>query len=184
MGGRVHYNAAMNIVLMGYRGSGKTSIGRLLASQLWKTFVDVDDETCKRFGSDSIAAIWQEHGEPAWREAEVAVTRELLARDEQVIGLGGGTVMQRGAYDAIRDAADCRRIYLQCDATELHRRIEADTRSAATRPSLTPHAGGFDEVRSMLSERDPVYRELADVTLDVTHLDPAGAARYLIANHL
>src|SRR5690606_1521995 len=110
----------------------KTSIGKKLANQMWKTYIDVDAETCKRFRNRTIAEIWQEFGEPAWRQAEVAVTKELVARKDHVIGLGGGTLMQPGARDAVENAQDTRRIYLKCDAEELFRRVEADTQSAAT----------------------------------------------------
>lgn len=174
----------MNVILMGYRGSGKTTIGRKLAAQLWKDFVDVDQRACKRFDCDSIAEIWREHGEPAWREAEIAVTRELLAGDEQVIALGGGTVMQAGARQALAAANNAKRIYFYCDVAELHRRIGADGASAATRPSLTPHGGGVAEIQAVLAQRDPVYRELADAIFDVTHVDPDEAVRHLISKHL
>lgn len=173
----------MNIILLGYRGCGKTSIGNKLASELWKTFVDVDDETCKRFGNDSIAAIWDEHGEPAWREAEVAVTQELVAKQDMVIGLGGGTLMQPGAREAV-EQADAVRIYLKCEADELYRRVSADDRSAATRPNLTNLGGGVEEIEHMLAERGPVYEAVADRVFDVTHTDIQQSVRYLIKNCL
>ncbi len=174
----------MNIVLIGYRGSGKTTIGRKLADKLWKQFVDVDRVACQRFGIESIAEIWQQHGEPAWREMEVNVVREATRNDEQVIALGGGTLMQPGARQAVEEAQDTRRIYLYCQADELNRRIEADPQSAATRPNLTAHGGGADEVRAMLAEREPVYLAVADHVFDVTHVDPDEAVRHLIARYL
>ena len=60
----------MNIILMGYRGCGKTSIGRKIADQTWKEFVDVDVDVCKRFENRSIAEIWQTDGEPAFRPSK------------------------------------------------------------------------------------------------------------------
>ncbi|MEX2387116.1 MAG: shikimate kinase, partial [Phycisphaeraceae bacterium] len=91
----------MNVILIGYRGSGKTTIGKRLANQLWKDFHDVDREICKRFGIDSIADIWQTHGEPKYREVEVEVTRDLVAKPNAIIALGGGTLMQPGARAAV-----------------------------------------------------------------------------------
>ena len=170
----------MNIILMGYRGCGKTTIGRKLAAQLWKEFVDVDVVCCKRFGNDSIAAIWEEHGEPAWRETEIEVVRELLAKDDHVIGLGSGTPMQPAAREAIAAADHARRIYLKCEVEQLARRIQADHRSAATRPALTAHGGSIDEIREVLAEREPVYEQLADCVFDVTHLDLPDAVRHVI----
>jgi len=173
----------MNIVLIGYRGCGKTTIGQTLAEQLWKTFVDVDLATRGRFGNRTIAEIWSTEGEPAWREAEVQVTRDLCAGDEQVIALGGGTLMQPEARRAVEAAEDCRRIYLACHPEELQRRMRADAETAGSRPSLTGGGGAgddLDEIRAVLRERDPVYREVADAVLDVTHVAPDDAVRHLI----
>ncbi|MFK7788870.1 MAG: shikimate kinase, partial [Phycisphaeraceae bacterium] len=82
----------MNIVLLGYRGSGKTSIGRQLAVELWKDFVDLDDATRARFNNQTIADIWTDHGEAAFRKAEADAAVELLSNENQVIALGGGTL--------------------------------------------------------------------------------------------
>lgn len=170
----------MNILLVGYRGSGKTSVGRRLAQQLWKTFADVDRETCRRFDDASIAEIWRTHGEPAWREAEAAVTADLIGRANQVIALGGGTVMIPAVRQAIEAADNCRTIYLRCDPQELHRRVRGDAQTAATRPNLTGHGGGIEEIRAVLAEREPVYRELADDEFDVTRTGVEETVRYLI----
>lgn len=161
----------MNIILIGYRGCGKTSVGMRLAQNRSMSFVDVDDATCERFGNDSIADIWTVHGEPAWREHEVEVTRELVARPNHVIGLGGGTLMQAGAREAVEQAQDTLRVFLRCDPEELHRRIHADDRSAATRPALTKHGGGLKEIETVLEERRPVYRAVADIEIDVSEMD-------------
>lgn len=174
----------MNVILIGYRGSGKTSVGKKLAAQLWKTFVDVDVETCGKFGGKTIAAIWQESGEPAWRKAEEEVVRDLLAKDNLVIGLGGGTVMIPGLAEAMKAAPDTKRIYLRCEPEELHRRISGDSQSAATRPSLTTHGGGLEEIRTVLAQREPVYRQVADGEFDVTRVGVDDTVRYLIQKFL
>ncbi|MFP4144489.1 MAG: shikimate kinase [Phycisphaeraceae bacterium] len=174
----------MNVILIGYRGSGKTTIGRKLADQLWKEFADVDDAVRRRFGIDSIAEIWETHGEAAFREAEVETVRELLGRENHVIALGGGTVMQPGGREAVEQAADAKRIYLYCQPEELFARIEADAATATARPSLTAMGGGIEEIRAVLAERDPVYREVADAVFDVTHVSPDEAVRYLVAQYL
>lgn len=171
----------MNIILIGYRGCGKTSIGKSLAGKLWKKFIDVDDEICARFNNKSVAQIWADEGEPAYRAVEVEVTRELVARPDMVIGLGGGTLMQPGAREAVEQAKAVR-VYLKCDAEELFRRINADTRSAATRPALTKFGGGLDEVRHMLDVRGPVYEAVADRTLNVTHMSIEDAVKYLLSH--
>jgi shikimate kinase len=174
----------MNIILFGYRGSGKTTVGKLLADQLWKTFADVDGECCKRLGDDSIAHIWQVQGEPVWRKTEIEVTREFCAGDELVIALGGGTLMQPEARTAVERAPQAVRIYLYCQPEELARRVAGDTRSAQTRPVLTNLGGGLEEIQAMLAQRDPVYRAVADKVFDVTHVTAADAVRHLIARCL
>jgi shikimate kinase len=170
----------MNIVLIGYRGSGKTTVGRKLASQLWKTYVDTDAEVCKRLGGRTIADIWKTEGEAEFRRVECEVVEQVMRRPDQVIGLGGGTLMQERARAAVRAAADTVRIYLKCDPQTLHQRITADAQTAATRPNLTALGGGVQEITQMLAQREPVYLATADKTLDVSLLAPDDAVRHLI----
>lgn len=188
----------MNIILLGYRGSGKTSIGKKVADQTWKEFVDTDVEVVKRFGGRTIADIWATDGEPAFRAVEVEVTRDLLQRENHVIALGGGTVMQDGLAEAIRNAPDAKRIYLACKPAVLAERINADASSSTSRPSLIEStastsdggsgggggAGDVEEITAILEQRDPVYRELADVVFDVSYLDLPAAVAYLTRHHL
>ena len=170
----------MNIVLMGYRGSGKSTIGRKMADELWKQFADTDELVCRRFGNISIKEIWERHGEPAFRKAECEVVGELLAKGNQVIALGGGTVMQPEARAALQAAPNTNRIYLKCDPQELHRRIQADAQTAATRPALSGLNGSIEEIRKVLAEREPVYEALATQVFDVTHCKPEDAVMHII----
>ncbi len=156
---------------MGYRGSGKTSVGRPLAERLGWAFVDVDDAICTWFGGITIAQIWRTYGEPAFREREVEVTREQCQRDKVVIGLGGGTLMQAGALAAVESASPVLRVYLRCEPGVLAERISSDTQSDQTRPNLTEHDGGVKEIETMLGEREPVYRAVADLEIDVTSME-------------
>ena len=170
----------MNIILVGYRGSGKTTLGKLLANRQWMTFVDTDHETRKRFGNKSITEIWESQGEQEWRRAEVAVAEELCRRDGLVIALGGGTLMEPGARRAVLDSEQAVKVYLYCQPEELHRRITEDSQSSVMRPNLTDLAGGIEEIETILAQRDHIYRAVSDKLLDVTHLTPENAVRYLI----
>lgn len=175
----------MNVILIGYRASGKTSVGKLLAEQLWKTFVDTDIETRKRhFDGATIADIFQQRGEPAWRAAEAAVMADYLQLDNHVLALGGGTPIIPSVREALKNDTNSRRIYLRCDPEELNRRASADPDSAASRPNLTQLGGGVAEIRALLEKREPVYREVADVEFDVTHVAVADTVRYLIQKFL
>ena len=172
-----------NVILIGYRGSGKTSIGRILAEKLWKTFVDVDERVCAKFNGQSIAQIWQTHGQAAFRAAEREVTCELCQGKEQVIGLGGGSLLDRQAREAVQ-RAEAIRIYLKCEPAELYRRIQHDTASAASRPNLTDLGGGVQEIEAVLREREPVYLIVADSVFDVTHVTPEAATDFLLKLHV
>ncbi|MEX2671659.1 MAG: shikimate kinase [Phycisphaeraceae bacterium] len=170
----------MNIVLLGYRGSGKTTVGKKLAMQLWKTFVDTDVEICKRFDNATIAEIWETHGESAFRQTECEVVADFLKHRDQVIALGGGSVMQPAARQSIEQADETVRIYLKCDAAVLAQRLEADAATRASRPSLTTTGDAVTEIEAVLAERDPVYQAVADHVLDVTRLAPPDVIRHLI----
>jgi len=173
----------MNIILIGYRGSGKSTIGRKLAKQLWKTFVDVDEQACMRFDNQTIAQIWSKYGEPAFREVETQVTCDLCEEDNQVIALGGGTLLQPAASTAVEQAKAIR-IYLKCTAEELWRRIRQDDQTKVKRPSLTGLGGGVNEIHMVLEQREAVYLKTADTVFDVTHLTPDDAVQNLVVKHL
>lgn len=171
----------MNLVLIGYRGSGKTTIGKLLAERLSLRFVDIDRGIMARYEGRSVAEIWDEFGEPHYRATECDVTEDTMAQDGRVVALGGGTPMERRAYDAIADAADTVRIYLKAPAEALHPRIAGDDANTANRPSLTTMGGGLDEVRHMLEKREPTYEALADHVVDVADQSPAQAAEQIVS---
>ncbi len=169
-----------NIILIGYRGSGKTTLGQMIAKRQWMGFVDLDDEVRKKFDNQSIAAIWTKHGEKEWRRVEVEVAEKICKKRGQVVALGGGTLMEPVARRAVMEAPDAVRIYLYCSPEELHRRISSDPGSCESRPDLTKLGGGIEEIEKVLAEREPTYKAVADKVLDVTHLNPDNGMRYLI----
>ena len=171
----------MNIVLLGYRGSGKTSVGKRLAMEAWKDFIDTDAEVCKHFRGLTIREIWQQHGEPAFREAEADVVEQVMKKDDQVIALGGGSLMAERPRNIVQNAANTVRNYLKCDPAVLAQRIAADTATAAARPNLTHLGGGVEEITAVLAEREPIYQALADKVLDTTHIQNLeDAVQYIV----
>lgn len=167
----------MNVVLIGYRGCGKTTIGKRLADRLWQTFVDIDERIVHKAGK-TIRRIFEEDGEPHFRQIETAVLHEALLLPDHVMALGGGTLMTEENRKMLK-AADAKIIYLRCEPEELLRRIQADTQTAETRPNLTSLGGGIDEIKLKLAEREPVYRQIMTAELDVTSIRPEDALAYI-----
>jgi len=168
----------MLAALMGYRGCGKTTIGKRIADRLWARFVDIDDLIVRAAGGKSIRDIFLEHGEPYYRDIETECLREALKQSDIILALGGGTVIRDQNREMLR-ADGGKIIYLKCDPEELDRRIKSDPNSALHRPSLTSLGGGIQEIRIKLSEREPLYREVMHCELDVTNLSPEEAVHYV-----
>ena len=168
----------MSIVLIGYRGSGKTTIGRRLADRLWQPFVDVDDLIVKKAGKN-IKRIFEEDGEPAFRDLETQAVKDACKLTEHVIGFGGGTLGREENRTVLRESGH-KIIYLKCEPAELLRRIQADPQTAETRPNLTALGGGIEEIQAMLAEREPLYRQVMHAELDITHLRPEDAVVYIV----
>ncbi len=154
----------MSIVLIGYRGSGKTTVGHAVAARLAWPFVDADAVVVERAGM-TVAEVFRRHGEPAFRDLEAAVVAELAGRQGHVIALGGGAVMAAATRAAL-SAAGHPVVYLRGTADELHRRIAADPATGQGRPDLTA-LGGLAEVRAVLAARDAVYRSAMTYAVDV-----------------
>jgi len=107
--------------------------------------------------------------------AQAAMQLASLEAERQAnLGPSGATSLQ-----AV-EQADARRIYLFSEPHVLHQHIQADAGTAANRPNLTAQGGGLAEIEAVLAERDPVYRAVADVTFDMTHLNIEDGVRYLI----
>jgi len=155
----------MNLILIGLRGSGKTTVGRIAAQRLSRSFIDLDDETARSLGAGSLGAAWRAHGEPAFRLAETRSLRDVLQGRDRVIALGGGTPTAPGAADLLREAQRAGRarvVYLWAPPAALRARLAGTDLSA--RPSLT----GDDPLAEMdrvLAQRDGLFRSLADVVL-------------------
>jgi shikimate kinase len=170
----------VNVLLMGLRGSGKTTIGRLLAEALDLDFIDLDEHVLGGFAEDTVAEVWASRGEPAWREAEAGELDRALDGDGRVIALGGGTPMIETAAARIvaeRRAGRAVTVYLRCDPLELARRM---TRDPGDRPPLRG-ADAVEEIGDVLADREPAYRRLADVEHDVTATTPRQATAALAA---
>lgn len=165
-----------NLILIGYRGSGKTCVGQRIAAVTGRAFVDTDD-LIEAAAGRAISDIFESDGESEFRRLEADAIRRVAAGSRQVISVGGGAVLSRENRASLRAAGVC--IWLKASPDVLWRRIEADEQSAARRPALTA-AGGAAEVRQLLAAREQYYAELADESLDTDSLDVSQAAERII----
>jgi shikimate kinase len=139
----------MNIVLIGYRGTGKSAVGRLLADRLDLAFQEM------------VAA----KGWEFFREREKDVIRELSGIDEAVIATGGGAVLDPENVRLLKQKG--RLIWLDADAQTVITRMQADTNNEQRRPSLTGSEPA-DETFAVMAARAPFYREAADLCVDTS----------------
>lgn len=167
----------MNIVLMGVRCTGKSTVGRCLAESLGVPFTDTDELIEQRTGR-LISRIVAEKGWSAFRAAEKAVIRELAAADRGVIALGGGVVCDTDNVEILKAKGVF--VWLSARPEEIASRMGKDAADGAERPSLTG-APSVDEIRAVMAERDPLYRGIADLVVDTTGIDAAGVAEAIRA---
>jgi shikimate kinase len=156
----------MNILLLGLRGSGKTTVGRLLAAHLdWPLF-DVDDAALGILGCGSVTEAWRQQGEAGFRRAEVQALAQALEQPGQVVALGGGTPIAPGAAELLQKAQAAGQavlIYLAADPATLRERLGAA--GAIDRPPLLGD-DPLTEIDAVFEVRDPFYRQLADHIVD------------------
>ncbi|MCL4221826.1 MAG: hypothetical protein KJZ65_10715 [Phycisphaerales bacterium] len=170
-----------SVLLIGLRGSGKTTLGRELAQRLHRPFIDLDDETKAQLHCSTIGQAWEKYGESGFRQAEVRALKRVLSKTGQVVALGGGTPTAPGAREVIEQAQLAKTayvIYLRAGAHTLRERLgKCDL---TDRPSLT----GTDtiaEIDLILARRDGLYRSLADEVIDVDGVDMRTTLRELVS---
>lgn len=158
-----------HIALIGYRAVGKSTIGAMVARRARRAFVDADLEIERRAGR-SIAEIFANDGETAFRDWEAQVIAETLAGEAPVVlATGGGAILRDETRAVLRQRAFV--IWLTAEPAELRRRLAASLERgrSAHRPALTS-AGLLDEIEPILARRIPLYRETA-------HAEVAGLNR-------
>ncbi len=158
----------MNLTLIGYRATGKTTLARLLAERLGWDWIDADVEI-ERVAGKTIARIFAEDGEPAFRNIEARVIADLTARSNLVIAAGGGAPLREESRSAMRAAG--RVVWLQASAETINARMTGDKTTATRRPGLTDR-GPLDEIVHLMSVREPVYRETAHLEIDTEGKPP------------
>jgi shikimate kinase len=155
-------------------GSGKTTVGRMVAERLGRAFLDSDEAIEARTGR-TVREIFAAEGEAAFRRLESDVLAEALARPEpSVIAAAGGTVLAAENRRAMRDHAD-RVVWLRARPATLAARVA----SGAHRPLLDEDPEGV--LARLDAQREPLYREVADVVIDTADLRPNDVAERVLA---
>ncbi|MBA3670753.1 MAG: shikimate kinase [Gemmatimonadaceae bacterium] len=162
-----------HLVLVGLPGSGKSTVGALVARRLGRPFLDFDTELVKRQRM-SIADLFTRHGEAHFRQLEQALTAEVAALDEMVLAPGGGWISQPEAVALLRPPAKL--VYLRVAPETALRRMG---RGARNRP-LLQRADPAGELNQLLERRRAAY-ESADLVVDVEALVPQQVARRLLS---
>ena len=152
--------------LIGYRGTGKSTVGKRLARRLNWDWVDSDHEIESRAGQ-TIKQIFATEGEPAFRELERTAIVDLLRRDRLVLSTGGGAILNPETRHDLKGAGPV--IWLKASVQTIASRILHDSATAARRPNLTSQ-GGIDEIREVLALREPLYHECATMEIETERM--------------
>ena len=165
----------MMITLTGFMGSGKTTVGRVLADTLGCLFLDLDDLIVKKAGK-TIPEIFAQDGEPAFRQLEARLLRQTVekyAESTVVLALGGGAVTTPASATLLHEKTVC--IYLRATLETLQQRLSGET---AGRPLAD------DAMAGRLAAREPLYEETAHVIIDTDGLSPDEVADEIIISSL
>jgi shikimate kinase len=157
----------MNIILMGYRCTGKTSAGLGLAERMGLPFYDTD-ALVEHMTQRTVAQIIAAQGWQAFRDAESEVIRRLSGTDRSVIALGGGAVLDAGNVECLKRGGLF--VWLFAAPETIAARMERDAAGGAERPSLTGK-GSVDETEGLMAQREPLYRRFADLAVDTTGIE-------------
>lgn len=156
------FSLAMILTLIGYRATGKTTLAKLVAQRLGWEWIDADVEIERRAGK-TIAKIFAEQGEPAFRDLEAQVIADLCHRDRLVVAAGGGAPLRPESRHAMREAGYV--VWLMAAPETILARMAGDATTATRRPDLTDK-GPLAEIAHLLEIRTPIYRETAHLALD------------------
>ena len=150
----------MNIILTGYRATGKTTIGKALAKKLNKVFIDTDDVIEEREGM-KIRDIFEQKGWKYFRKVEKRVVRSLSRLDDHIIAVGGGTFMYK---ENMRLAQNAMVVLLIAPIEVLAERIKNDP----NRPPLTEAQSSIDEIKEVWGRRKERYYEVSNIVCDTS----------------
>jgi shikimate kinase len=162
----------MNLILVGYRGTGKTTVARELSIALGLPLVSLDEELVRRAGT-SIPELVRTHGWDHFRDLEQALVAELTQGTPRILDCGGGVVERPANVRTLRAAGTV--FWLTACPSTIVQRISG----GAERPPLTSNLSFTEEVHSVLARRHPLYAEIAHVRIDTEQASPDAVARLI-----
>ncbi|HMS84220.1 MAG TPA: shikimate kinase [Nitrospira sp.] len=149
----------MNVVLIGYRGTGKSTVGKMVASRLNRELLSTDVEIVKLAGQ-AIPQIVEQHGWEHFRDLETKICQDLAGKDGLVIDTGGGAILRSQNVAVLKHTGTL--FWLTASVETIAKRIGSDTQ----RPSLTGTKSFVDEIQDVLRERTPKYQAAADHVIE------------------
>jgi shikimate kinase len=161
------------IALIGFMGTGKTAVGRLLAEKIGKRFIEMDAEIEKKAGK-SVAAIFREDGEARFRKMEAEITVAVSAQKNAVIACGGGIILDKPSIFRLKQE-----YVIVCLSAAPGDILERISREAGKRPLLDVTDKG-KKIRELLAARRPLYEQAADITVETSGIDPPGVVQRII----
>ena len=162
----------LRLSLIGYRGTGKTTVAQLLAKRLGWSGIDADDRLRRKAGK-TIAKVFAEDGESYFRDLEGRLVEEILKEDRAVIAWGGGVILREGNRQRLCQNSYV--VWLRAAVDTIAQRLDQDRHTATQRPPLTS-LDERTEIQQLLEEREPFYEECADLTVDTDGLSPEEVA--------
>ncbi|MGE0086787.1 MAG: shikimate kinase [Desulfococcaceae bacterium] len=156
----------MNIFLIGYRCTGKSTIGRMLAENLGLTFADADRELEKEH-CITIAEMVARQGWEYFRQKEREILVQLCQKDNQIIAAGGGVILNSENIRTMKKSGTV--IWLKADVQTITSRLLGDEKTQSQRPALTDK-GLVDEIGENMAFRHPLYENAADISVDTDNI--------------
>jgi shikimate kinase len=166
----------MNIVLIGFRGTGKSTVGKLLANRLERDFIDTDDYIESSTGK-TIKDIFEKEGEESFRKTEAETIAKLSKMDNKVIAAGGGIVLKDENVKNLKSNGFL--ILLEATPEIIHDRISQDEKTSQQRPSLT-NKESFDEITHLIDKRQQFYENAANYTINTSYVPCEDVVREII----
>ena len=171
-------NNLFNVFLIGYRCTGKSSVGRSLAAMLGRSFIDTDSLVVSENGM-SIRNIVTSRGWEAFRRLEHIALQQVCTMDRRVVATGGGIVLDAENVKLMKKSG--RIIWLRASSETIKARMSQDQASETLRPALTS-TDSISEIEETLAERAPLYQHAMDFSVDTDNAKLDAVADIIIEN--